>query len=94
MSKSKKWTPFGIVTHIRSHSKVLIKWFVGLSLPPALNCISIDFKASMHQRRTSLLSSPLYSSLLLSCPLLSSILKHQYILHISCIYMCLHDYII
>lgn len=37
---------------IKSNSKVLIKWFVGLSLPPALNYISIDFKASVHQRRT------------------------------------------
>lgn len=33
------------LSHIRSPGKVLIKWFVGLSLPPALNCISIDFKA-------------------------------------------------
>lgn len=50
---------------------MLIKWFVGLSLPPARNCISIDFKASVHQRRTR------SATTLLTSLALSPLLWHQ-----------------
>lgn len=83
------------LSHISSHCKVLIKWIIGLSLPLAPDCISIDFKASMHQRETRSFLLCLISSPLLSSPrtLVKYIFKSSniYLLLLSalCILLCL-----
>lgn len=82
-------------SHISSHCKVLIKWIVGLSLPLAPDCISIDFKALMHQRKTRSFLLYLISSPLLSPPRtpVKYIFKSSNIclllLSIVCILLCL-----